>query len=122
MNAHRAISLSHRRKALQEAVPVLALRRGPSDFGYCGRAGQCHQLDALFRADVLGPDVRLQAEDVFSLSLGERRIAQLEAIHVFERDHAHAARRFRWAGALAIIEIERGPRRKNGVVPGNRAA
>ncbi len=119
-DAQRAIALRHRCKPPQEPVPVFALRRGPAHF--CDRCGpgQRHQLHALFRSDVLRPDVRLQSQHMLLLVRREGGIARLKSIHVFKRDDSHPARWLRRTRALAVVEIERGPRRQNGVVPRER--
>ena len=67
-------------------------------------------FEPILGADVLRPEVTLHAEHVTLLRLRKSRIAQIEAIDIFERDHPHSSRWLGRQGALLVVEVESRPR------------
>ena len=112
VHAEQRVSIAQAQRAIaselgynpgQESSPVAPLAR-PADLGHCCTPRPHHVLDAVFGADMLRPDVGLQAENVCDLT-GREVESELED---FLEGYASAAGRVVLVEALTVVEVERG--------------
>src|SRR5688572_5560285 len=116
VEAYRLVPAASTRQPTVEIRIVEPLGGRPTDLRHGGGARKRHPLQPILGADVLGPEVALQAENVTTLRGWKRRRHRVEAIHRFEIDDASAARWLAGAGALSVVEVQHGPRRKDRIV------
>ena len=124
-----AVAGELRRQPRDEAGPVAQRGRRPPALGDRRGAGEGHALDVALGRHMLGPQVRLQPENVTAVGIGERdlrrargqrRIAGVVGVDVGERHDRAAPRRFGGQRALAVVEIQRWGGRHDDVVTGLR--
>ena len=90
----------------------------PADLGNRDRAREGIPFGALFRADVLSPEIALEPEDMPLLRFRKLRRSGIERIDRFQRHEIASAGRLERAERLAIVEIERRRGAEDRVVAG----
>ena len=98
--------LQLRNKPVDEAGEIWPRRMRPADLRDGDRPRESVPLCALFGADMLGPEIALESEDMALLRLRQLRRSGIERIDGFERDEIAAPRRLERAERLAIVELE----------------
>src|ERR1044072_3656410 len=90
-------------EALEEAAELALFAGGQADLRYGRSSGPGHPLDAVLGANVLRPDVSLQAEDVGVFRGSEAGREWIECVDLLGRHHASAGRRIVLLRAHAIV-------------------
>ncbi len=116
------LDLGH--EPVDETGEVRAVR--PADLGHRARPREAVPRRALFGADMLGPQIPLQPEDMLALARSQLRRQRVEGVDALQIDEVAAARRLELAEPLAVVEIEGGRGAQHQIVPrlggGDRAA
>src|SRR5439155_23266721 len=114
----RRVTAELSRDAREKAGPVVRRRRRPAQFSQRRGARKRGVSDIVLLADMFGPDIRLDSDDVAALIRRERRRSGIEIIDIAQRNDGATARRFVPPFCLAVVEIQSRSRRQNRVMTG----